>query len=497
MKALWLLASRGPLFTDWSASMERVLIGYSLAVFSGIGLGLIFGVIPMLEQALSPIIEILRPIPPIAWIPISVILLGLGNPSAYFIIYLGAFYPVFTNTILGLREVNPVYVEAARSLGVPLWRRYLHVVWPSALPSIFAGLRVALGFAWMCVVAAEMVAADSGLGYEIQLNRQALNIDAVVAGMIVIGFTGLGMSHAMTWLAWLCLPWRRTVPLDVHQEDGFGQESSRPPDTKWLDRGGGLEIRDLSFSYPGSNIILDNLNLTAHPGEVVGLLGVSGSGKSTLLRLIAGLEEPGSGSIRIDGKLPCHRASDVTMVFQSGALFPWKTILDNVEFGVSPDLVDQKRTISLACLDLVQLRSKADYYPHQLSGGQQQRVALARALANRPRVLLLDEPFAALDSQTRELLQEDLSALVSGCGVTVVVVTHDISEALFLADRVIVIASEGAGIAGEFQVPAKRPRGVKFRDLAETQKLITQLRRTLRDQSRVAPSLESLREALS
>jgi ABC-type nitrate/sulfonate/bicarbonate transport system ATPase subunit/ABC-type nitrate/sulfonate/bicarbonate transport system permease component len=498
-KELWLLASKGPLLSDWSASMGRVLVGYLLAVLSGIGLGLLFGIIPLMEQALSPTIELFRPIPPIAWIPISVILLGLGNPSAYFIIFLGAFYPIFTNTILGLREVLPVYIEAAKSLGVPLWRRYLHVIWPSALPSIFAGLQVALGFAWMCVVAAEMVAADSGLGYEIQLNRQALNIDAVVAGMIVIGLTGLGMGRVMAFLTWLFLPWRRTVHRGKTRQ-GKGpnfedtKQPSQRPDAQWLDQGGSLEIRDLCFSYPGSEEILSKISLTTSPGEVVGLLGVSGSGKSTLLRLIAGLEVPNSGSISINGKPACLSASDVTMVFQSGALFPWKTALANVEFGVSPGLIDQRRAIALKCLDLVQLKSKADNYPHQLSGGQQQRVALARALANRPRVLLLDEPFAALDSQTRELLQEDLSTLLSACGVTVIIVTHDISEALFLADRVLVIDHYGGRIARELRVPAERPRGMAFRDLAETQSMVAQLRSTLRHLNKRTPNFESLQE---
>jgi ABC-type nitrate/sulfonate/bicarbonate transport system ATPase subunit/ABC-type nitrate/sulfonate/bicarbonate transport system permease component len=503
-KALWTLASDGVLLSDSISSMERVLVGFTLAAMAGVGVGLLSGLSYTAKLALTPILEFLRPIPPIAWIPVAIILLGIGDSSAYFVIFIGAFYPIFTNTALGVREVSPIHLDAAKSLGASGRRRYAQVVWPSALPSIFTGFRIGLGFAWMCVIAAEMIAAKSGIGYEIQLNRQLLQLDKVVAGMVAIGVIGLVLSRIMDLVEWLSLPWRRTPARNAV----VAQISDEPPKISTVQRhhaidlslatepseqsgqrigqyvpgseGCEVKVEDLCFTYSPDAIVIKGFNLDVKPGEAYCILGPSGVGKTTFLRVLAGLEEPVGGSILVDGKSYQDFKDRITMVFQGSALFPWQTALENVEFALSERMpARERKDTAYLFLDLVGLTEKAGAYPHQLSGGQQQRVGVARALANNPRLLLLDEPLAALDSLTREALQEDISNLLSLQHVTVIIVTHDISEALFMSDRVGVMTPGGGRLVGEVIVSTPRPRDSRFRHTQEFNDLREKLWETI------------------
>jgi ABC-type nitrate/sulfonate/bicarbonate transport system ATPase subunit/ABC-type nitrate/sulfonate/bicarbonate transport system permease component len=498
VQALWELLSQGVLLPDCFSSIERVLVGFTLAAITGVAVGLLSGMISSARTALAPIIEFLRPIPPIAWIPISIILFGIGDPSAYFVIFIGAFYPILSNTVLGVQEVSPVHLDAAKSMGASSYRSFAHVVWPSALPNIFTGLRIGLGFAWMCVIAAEMIAAKSGIGYEIQLNRQILQLDRVVAGMVTIGAIGLFSSGMMALLQWLSMPWRRSINQKPQGSAKRVESSSsvtrprRSPSNLVVDhtlnrndktieqvvlnnKGCAVKVNDLYFAYIRDSIVIEDFNLEVKPGEAFCILGPSGVGKTTFLRVLAGLEEPGGGSILVGGRPHKDSQDRIAMVFQSSGLFPWKTALQNIEFALLDYVeVGQQKRVAAKFLELVRLGEKSDAYPHQLSGGQQQRVGVARALANNPKLLLLDEPFAALDSITREGLQEEISNLLAlGC-LTVLLVTHDISEALFMSDRVAVMTREGK-LTGEVNVNAPRPRDSKFRHSVE----FNQLRKTL------------------
>lgn len=211
------------------------------------------------------------------------------------------------------------------------------------------------------------------------------------------------------------------------------------PDT----RTGGVDIVGVTKTY-GDATAVDDLSLTVEPGEFLSLLGPSGCGKTTTLRMIAGFEHPDSGDIRISGRsvlgLPPHKR-EVNTVFQAYALFPHMTVAENVAYGLQQRRVPkaEQRERVIAALDMVQLRKFADRKPTQLSGGQQQRIALSRALINRPSVLLLDEPLAALDRQLREEMQVELKLLQSRLGTTFVFVTHDQGEALSMSDRIAVM----------------------------------------------------------
>lgn len=205
---------------------------------------------------------------------------------------------------------------------------------------------------------------------------------------------------------------------------------------------------------------LQQVSLTVVEGEFLTIVGPSGCGKSTFLDMIAGLSFATSGDIHIDGKRITGPALDRGIVLQGYALFPWRTVRENVEFGLEIKKIKPKERaeISERYLDLVGLKAFKDRYPYELSGGMKQRVAIARALAYDPEVLLMDEPFAALDAQTREVLQEELLNIWEKTKKTIIFVTHSIDEAVFLADRVAVMTANPGTIKTILKVDLKRPR---------------------------------------
>jgi NitT/TauT family transport system permease protein/sulfonate transport system permease protein len=209
LSALVDLAEAGLLWHDVFASVTRVCIGFSIAAAVAITLGLGLGIWPRAAAYVNPIIELIRPISVLAWIPLAILWFGLGDRSAWFIIFLGSFFPIFTNTYLGVRSVAPIHLRVAQCFGAGRWLFARRVLLPSALPFIIAGLRVGLGVGWTCVIAAELIAATSGLGYMIQLARTMIETEKVMAGMIVIGVIGFAMNAAMLWLERRLIPWTK------------------------------------------------------------------------------------------------------------------------------------------------------------------------------------------------------------------------------------------------------------------------------------------------
>ncbi len=211
-----------------------------------------------------------------------------------------------------------------------------------------------------------------------------------------------------------------------------------------------------TFDQSGSRLpVLDHINVEIKRSEIVAILGPSGCGKSTLLRLIGGLDSPSSGEIRLGGQVVVTSDPRCAVVFQEPRLFPWKRVGANVAVGSRR--LHERPSIG-KWLERVGLADFADSYPHQLSGGMAQRVALARALIGHPQVLLLDEPFAALDALTRLQMQDLLAGVCSDLGTTAVMVTHDVDEALHLADRVIVMSQRPASVVEVITVDHPRPR---------------------------------------
>lgn len=228
---------------------------------------------------------------------------------------------------------------------------------------------------------------------------------------------------------------------------------------------GRVEVQGLSISFRRHRYfhkVLDDINFQIEPGSFVCLLGPSGCGKSTLLNAIAGFLTPTEGDILINQKLVTKPGADRGFVFQQYSLLPWKTTYQNVELGLKFKGVPKKvrQEIVNDYLNRVGLFKYRNSYPHQLSGGMQQRASIIRALVNSPSVLLMDEPFAALDAQTRHMMQELLLDIWGELKTTVIFVTHDIEEAIFLGDRILVMGVNPGHIKADVRIPLKRPRHI-------------------------------------
>jgi len=202
------LAQLGILWNDIQASIVRITIGFAIATAVAMVLAIILSRSDRLAGYVMPIIDLLRPISVIAWIPLAILWFGIGDKPAWFIIFLGAFFPIFTNTYLGFRSVDSVHTQVAECLGAGRSLFIKEVLIPSALPYILTGMRIGLGVGWMCVIAAELIAANSGLGYMIQLARTLIETEKVIGGMIVIGVIGFCMNHLMVYAERKLTPWR-------------------------------------------------------------------------------------------------------------------------------------------------------------------------------------------------------------------------------------------------------------------------------------------------
>jgi len=254
---------------------------------------------------------------------------------------------------------------------------------------------------------------------------------------------------------------------------------------------GHIEVRDLNISFHTRHAAVEavrQVSLQVQPGEFVSLIGPSGCGKSTLLNAVAGFAEADSGAVLLDGVAVDGPGSDRGVVFQQYSLFPWLTVRKNVEFGlkmkgVSPAVREtQARTL----LGLAGLLAFENHYPAQLSGGMKQRVGIVRALATSPQVMLMDEPFGALDSQTRAVMQEILTNMWQQLQLSVLFITHDIEEAIFLSEKVYVMTARPGRIKAEVPIPLPRPRTPEMTASPTFQALVRQLKALIREESLAA-----------
>jgi NitT/TauT family transport system ATP-binding protein len=225
---------------------------------------------------------------------------------------------------------------------------------------------------------------------------------------------------------------------------------------------------------------IENVNLSIDEGQFVCFVGPSGCGKSTLLNILAGLDMPTAGEVVLNGRSVRETGPDRIMVFQENALFPWLNVIENVEFGLRMAGVEKKKRSEIAMhyLDMMQLTKFAQAFTYQLSGGMKQRVAIARALVMDPEVLLMDEPFAGLDSQTRDLLLVELQLIWAKTRKTIVFVTHNIIESVCLGDKVVIFTSRPGKVKKEIAVDYRRPRLTEDSDLHEYQRMVIDELRT-------------------
>jgi NitT/TauT family transport system ATP-binding protein len=235
----------------------------------------------------------------------------------------------------------------------------------------------------------------------------------------------------------------------------------------------------------GDVVALDQTSFTVMEGEFVTILGPSGCGKSTILRVVAGLEEPSSGHVYLDGKEIKGPGPDRGMVFQSYTLYPWLTVEENIAFGLQLKGISKREQKEVAqhYLELIGLKGFEKHYPIQLSGGMKQRVAIARALANDPEILLMDEPFGALDAQTRAIMQEILLKVWEESKKTILFITHDVEESIFLGDSIYVMTARPGRLKKQIKVPLPRPRDYHVKNSPEFAALKQELLELIREES--------------
>jgi NitT/TauT family transport system ATP-binding protein len=254
---------------------------------------------------------------------------------------------------------------------------------------------------------------------------------------------------------------------------------------------GHIEVRDLNISFNARGATVQavrSVSLDVQAGEFVSLIGPSGCGKSTLMNAVAGFTQANSGVLTLDGKRIDGPGSDRGVVFQQYSLFPWMTVRKNVEFGLKMAGMapSQRETQARTLLGLAGLLAFDNHYPSQLSGGMKQRVGIVRALATSPQVLLMDEPFGALDSQTRSVMQEILTNMWQRLRLSVLFITHDIEEAIFLSDRIYVMTARPGRIKADIRVPLPRPRTPDMMDTPEFAGLVRSIKKLIREESLAA-----------
>ncbi len=244
-----------------------------------------------------------------------------------------------------------------------------------------------------------------------------------------------------------------------------------------------IEISGVTKQYGNARAVLESINLVVPKQEFISVIGPSGCGKSTILKLISGLAAPTSGTIRVDGMTPENARETISFVFQDATLLPWRTVIQNIGLGLELERVasDRREKEIAGLLELVGLKHVAKAYPRELSGGMKMRVSIARALATNPRLMLLDEPFAALDEMSRDRLNEEILRLRTEQNWTAVFVTHSVSEAVFLSDRIVVLAPNPGRIYAELQVELPAPRTAAIRNTPEFDAIVSHVSHTLRE----------------
>jgi NitT/TauT family transport system ATP-binding protein len=256
-----------------------------------------------------------------------------------------------------------------------------------------------------------------------------------------------------------------------------------------------IEMHDVGvvFGSNGSAVeAVRHATLTVAPGEFVSLIGPSGCGKSTLLNIVAGFVKPTRGAVSVDGERITAPSANRGVVFQQYSLFPWLTVRENVEFGLRMQGMPsgQRETSARTLLGLAGLLAFENHFPEQLSGGMKQRVGIVRALATSPQVLLMDEPFGALDAQTRVVMQEILTNMWQQFRISVLFITHDIEEAIFLSDRIFVMTARPGRIKAEIAVPLPRPRTPEMTASGEFIAMVQRLKSLIREESLAAMGAE-------
>ena len=410
------------LFWHLEASLRRVAIGYAIAAIVGVAVGTLIGQSVWAMRGLDPIFQVLRTIPPLAWLPLSLAAFRDGQPSAIFVIFITSVWPIIINTAVGIRNIPQDYRNVAAVVQLNPLEFFAKIMIPAAAPYIFTGLRIGIGLSWLAIVAAEMLIGGVGIGFFIWDAWNSSHISEIILALFYVGIIGFVLDRLIATVG------------------------------KVVTRGA------------TTTEVLKDINLTIEKGEYVSIIGHSGCGKSTMLNIVAGLTTATSGGVLLEEREVNSPGPDRAVVFQNHSLLPWLTVYENVRLGVDKVFAKTKTRAerdawTMHNLNLVQMAHAKDKRPNEISGGMKQRVGIARALAMEPKVLLLDEPFGALDALTRAHLQDSVMALHQKLGNTILMITHDVDEAVLLSDRIVMMTNGPSAHIGEvLEVALPRPR---------------------------------------
>ena len=405
--------------------------------------------------------------------PLFILWFGIFEASKIILIAVGVFFPVYLGVMGAVMSVDRKIVEVGRAFRLSGTAMVRRILLPAVMPAYVISLRAGLGLGWMFVVAAEFLGASTGLGFLLIDGQQLGKPAQIVAAIVAFAILGKTTDWLIATVATPFLRW----------EDRFARERDRM-----------LVLDRVGKTYPNGVRALDGISLEVEPGEILVVIGGSGCGKSTMLRAISGLDAPTQGRVVLDGTTITAPHEQIGIIFQEPRLLPWLRVADNVGFGLEDYPRAERQARVATALARVGLTDKAQVWPRELSGGQAQRVAIVRALVPRPQVLLLDEPFSALDAFTRADLQDHLLALWADLEPTLIMVTHDVEEAIVLADRIMVMRPHPGRVYDEIACDLPRPRDrqsaafdfVKRRVLAALDRSLDRIAVTIDGETRVA-----------
>lgn len=476
------LLETGELVKHAAASLARVVSGFLISAATALLLAFLFYRRRRWEEGASIVLESLRVVPPLSLVPLLILWLGIGEAPKLAIVVLSSFFPVYLNALSSLRAVDARWREYARAFELTPGECLRHIHVPGALGGLLTGLRLGFGYAWRALIGSELIAAASGLGYLIEDASSMARTDVVFVGVLTIALLGILCDVLFQKGAeYFEARMRRTKPLkrvsssvtsSTHPNASDASYAAKAPEQDLP----AVRIEMLGKTFPGGTAPFEALTDTFPAGRVTALLGRSGCGKTTLLKIVAGLSAPTAGAVRFERKAGSDASAlrpAIGIVFQSPMLLDWKTVVENVEMGILHVPETERRERALSALDVVGLGERADAYPEELSGGMAQRVGFARALARNPEVLLMDEPFGALDALTRTALQRRCRTILTERPMTVLLITHDVREAVRLGDEIRILEAGRLVTEPAVADPAQREAGLEAAALEE--RILTRL----------------------
>ena len=430
------MIDRGVFWKDISSSLISVTAGFALGFALSRPSAILMAWYAPVRNIVEPWIQFIRNIPPLAYVPLIVMVAGVGRKPQIIVITIATFLIMTVTIYQGVINVDETLIKAARVLGATDKDIFLKVIAPATLPFIITAIRLGSSTALTTLIAAESTGAQAGLGMRIRSLNNSFESAPMLMYVILIGILGMIIEKIVKYLEKRFTGEERSVKVKIDN------------------------VRRVFNTRNGEMIALNGVSLDIMENEFICVVGPSGCGKSTLLNIIAGLLEPTSGKVYCDGKEVTGTGTERGVVFQQYALFPWMTVKKNVMFGLNLKGIKGKEAedIAMKYIKMVQLEDFVDHYPKELSGGMKQRVAIARAYAVNPSILLMDEPFGALDAQTRTQLQTELLETWEKERKTCFFITHDVDEAIILAQKVIIMSARPGRIKEIVDINIPYPR---------------------------------------